>query len=391
MTLEELNQQCVQSHTNLTDKITEILSRRFVKYEKVAKVLALGLQSKQNVILWGPAGHAKSEMVEDVLQGLGLWETIPGTRLPTPKSNTYVQSFGEGMTEDQLWGGIDLRAMEDDKEIRYHPENSFLNREIAVFEEMFDAPAICLLPLKHTLTQKFLAKGGAYYPMKTKSILVCTNKSPEDLQHMGPSHQALVERFPLQLKVEWEGYGADQYLTMMQKHPMVGMYSKDVLRALATNISKVTMNGAFISPRSAMWAMTLVAENAKANRRTSVHIEDFFALEFLPGMEGTISTLKDDIERERAVIQSQAVVEEAKRKWASLEKTYAEGSGGAITSPIKWLTLAHNFQAFATSTSQVACADSLVTIRDQMVKDATTRIGHCQTLAMRTTKVPALT
>lgn len=388
MNLEELAQDCANKGTNLHSRITEILSRRFVRYEKVANVLALGLQSKQNVILWGPAGHAKSEMVEDVLKGLGLWKMDPTSKLPSADTNTYVQSFGEGMTEDQLWGGIDLRAMEEDKEIRYHPENSFLKKEVAVFEEMFDAPAICLLPLKHTLTQKFLAKGGAYYPMNTKCIIVCTNKSPEDLQHMGPSHQALVERFPLQLKVEWDGYTADHYLGMMQKHPMVGMYTKDVLRALAANISKVTMGGSFISPRSAMWAMNLVAENARANRRTSVQIEDFFALEFLPGMEGAISNLKADIDRERAVIQSQTAVNEAQKKWQALEASYAEGANGGITSPIKWLTMAHHYSTFANNTAQIACADSLVSIRDQMIKDATTRVSHCQSLALKHTKIP---
>ena len=181
MNLDQLHASC-SNEMSLDYKIANILEPRFVKYAEVAQAITLGLQARQNVILWGPAGHGKSEMVETILKGLGLWKNRPGTNIPSEDSSVFVQSFGEGMTEDLLWGGIDLRAMEDEKVIRYHPDNSFLNKEIAVFEEMFDAPAICLLPLKHTLTQKVLAKGGSYYEMKTKSIIVCTNNNPEDLE-----------------------------------------------------------------------------------------------------------------------------------------------------------------------------------------------------------------
>ena len=386
MNLDELQQDCLTLNTTLEDKIISILSRRFVKYEKVARVLAIALQSRQNVILWGPAGHGKSEMVEDVLKGLRLWETDIHTGLPLDTSNTFVQSFGEGMNEDQLWGGIDLRAMDDDKEIRYHPENSFLSREIAVFEEMFDAPAICLLPLKHTLTQKVLAKGGNYYAMQTKCIIVCTNKNPEDLQGMGPSHQALVERFPIQLKVEWDGYKPEDYQQMMLRHTAADKFSGEILGALADNISRVTMNGSFISPRTAMWAMQLVADNARARGATKVELQDFQVLEFLPGMESTISTLREDMERSRVVMDAKARMAEVKRKYNeihTLHKSYLELT---CTSPIKWLQLAKSYTAFTQLALQTTCTDDLMTIRDQMVEQASKGEKACMATAVTYTK-----
>lgn len=386
MTLDQLNEQCKGSGDTLESKVHAILSRRFVRYEKVARVLTLALLSNQNVILWGPAGHGKSEMVEEVLKGLGLWDCDPISGLPTPNSSTFVQSFGEGMTEDQLWGGIDLRAMEEDKVIKYHPENSFLNKEIAVFEEMFDAPAICLLPLKHTLTQKFLAKGGAHYPMKTKSIIVCTNKNPEDLQAMGPSHQALVERFTIQLRVEWDSYHPDSYVDMLYMNPNRHMFSDETIAALADTISKVTLGGTFISPRSAMWAMNLVAANARAHGRTHAHLHDFMSMEFLPGLEGSVKEMKKNMERETKVAAARKVINELQKQLEELGASYEEFMHKG-SSPIQWLKLSKYYEAMSATLANSVCTDTLMTIRDQMLQVSTERDKLCVQHARTTTKI----
>ena len=150
--LEQLRQE-----PNLKAKISSILEVNFINYDKIADILASAIYSKQNVILYGPGGHGKSEMVECVLENLGLWD-----RQDPIKSETLVQSFGEGLTEDMLWGGIDFRKLNcpTNPEMWFNVENSFLKYPVAVFEELFDAPAFCLLPLKHTLQAGFLAKNG---------------------------------------------------------------------------------------------------------------------------------------------------------------------------------------------------------------------------------------
>jgi len=387
MTIDELKQDCGSRGTTIEERLHNILSRRFVKFEQVARAIALAIQSNQNVIFWGPAGHGKSEMVEEALRGLGLWEVDPDTNLPSANSNTFIQSFGEGLTEDQLWGGIDLRAMEEEKIIKYHPEHSFLAKEVAVFEEMFDAPAICLLPLKHTITQKVLAKGGIYYPMTTKSIIVCTNKNPEDLQAMGPSHHALVERFPIQLKVEWQSYNADDYASMMAYHKQAHMFHEDIINALAGIIATVSKEGTFISPRTAMWAMGLVAGAAKTARRDFVNHTDFFALEFCPGLEKSVDSIRDAMQREAQVAEAKRILFAVKSKLDVIEHVFGKGLAEPDRlSPIKWLQLSHHYGHFIHEASQTPCTDSMLTVRDQMVQAATERQVQCQRLALKHTK-----
>jgi MoxR-like ATPase len=106
--------------------IETTLNTRFVNIDEIARILALAIESNKNVLLWGPGGHGKSEMVMAALQALFAEEDI------------FVQSFGEGMDEATLWGGLDFKALEEEKVLRYFPGESFLAKPYAVFEEIFD-------------------------------------------------------------------------------------------------------------------------------------------------------------------------------------------------------------------------------------------------------------
>ena len=80
-------------------EIKKALDSRFIETEKVARILSIAIDGEKNCILHGPAGHGKSEMTEHVLTSLGH------------RDDTYIYSFGEGMSEDLLWGGIDYKTL----------------------------------------------------------------------------------------------------------------------------------------------------------------------------------------------------------------------------------------------------------------------------------------
>ena len=115
------------------ERIRSALASEFIYSDDIARAVALAVGSGKNLLLWGPAGHGKSEMVMRALS------------VVADDSEIFVQSFGEGMDEATLWGGLDFAALEREKELRYFPQNSFLAKEVAVFEELFDAPASVLL------------------------------------------------------------------------------------------------------------------------------------------------------------------------------------------------------------------------------------------------------
>ena len=44
------------------EEIEALLEQRFIKYRDIARILTLAIRGNQNVILWGPGGHGKSEI-----------------------------------------------------------------------------------------------------------------------------------------------------------------------------------------------------------------------------------------------------------------------------------------------------------------------------------------
>ena len=75
-------------------------------------------------------GHGKSEITLDFLKAKGI--------------NPYIITMGTGMTTDRLFGGLDIPTFEKTGKIEYLVENSFMNHEYVIFEEMFDAPDFIL-------------------------------------------------------------------------------------------------------------------------------------------------------------------------------------------------------------------------------------------------------
>ena len=75
------------------------------------------------MLLWGPGGHGKSEMVMAALRSMGYSE-----------EQIFLQSFGEGMSEDRLWGGPNIAKL--DVCLEYDTARSFLPYEVVVLEEI---------------------------------------------------------------------------------------------------------------------------------------------------------------------------------------------------------------------------------------------------------------
>lgn len=355
------------------ENMLSVLSERFVRSEQMARIIALAIESGKNVLLWGPGGHGKSEMITAALS------------VVTEEDNVFVQSFGEGMDEATLWGGLDFRALEDEKVLRYHPENSFLVKPYAVFEEIFDAPASVLLALKDTLTAKKLRKGSQVCAMKTKVIIAITNKDPDEISDLGPAAAALVERFPLQLKVEWPSYKSFDYLALFQKvaPQLTGADLNGSQGVLAEVMAKASESGEIVSPRTAVHALGIVKTAAALRGSHSVDKQDLLDLCFLPGMEQFAENLKAELDAayERAQAESRLIAAEQKLQAIISEFSAANGS------PIKLLQVARRLIAFQDEASNLKVTDGLTDRRKQMRDTASEKAAEAQRLALENTRV----
>lgn len=290
----------------------EILEESFVFVKDVAQALQTALITGKNVLLYGPGGHAKSEMVNLLIQKLGL------------ENDTFYQFFGEGMSEDRLFGQIDLEALETEKKIRYNTNESFLTKKYAVFEELFDAPSKVLTALKDTLTRKIMVNGAQQIPMKTKTIIALTNVDPKEIETLGASYKALLERFPIQVKVDWASYRPEAYEAMLQKvikkKNTFGVTIPTNIYAEALAISNT--KGNFISPRTAVHGLDILIASAQANGRTIPEKEDYELLRFLDADTQILTkTCQELLEAQQEELRAIAELKNVEKEMQQIMKT----------------------------------------------------------------------
>ncbi len=353
-------------------KILAILSASFVFVEEVARILSLAFAGKKNVIIFGPAGHGKSEMIKSVIDGLGLGD------------ETFCQFFGEGMDEARLFGGLNFAKLESEKVLEYFPERSFLNSRVAVFEELFDAPASVLLALKDVLTARELRNGAQRFKMQTEVIICLTNKEPNEVSELGAAAHALIERFPLQLNLKWKDYSSKSYLSMFEKvaQRLGGPVMNGFKAVLAEILAKATAEGNFVSPRTAVHAFQVC--QASASMRGSDHVEkqDLTDLRFLPGLEGLAQTIEQDLQRamERATAEKNMKAVEER-----LHPLLQDLNGSQ--SPIKYLQVARHLQALQDEAAALKVSDDLADRRKNLRDRIASAIPSAQSKALEATRI----
>lgn len=269
-------------------RIRERLRDRFVFCDDVADILSAAFYEPCNVLLWGKGGHGKSEMVMAAVEALGI-----------PEESVFVQSFGEGMSEDRLWGGPDMSSL--DECLRYDTERSFLAKryQVVIFEELFDAPAQALLPLKDVLTRRIFMNGPETVRLNAKVIIACTNKDPREFAEGSDAVGALLERFLLQREVTWPGYEAKHYREMFAKiAPGESLGGMELQTQLSKVIAGLNESKSFvISPRMAIQAHRIVKDAARIRGRLRVTRECFESIRFVQGMQSYTADLQSKIHK----------------------------------------------------------------------------------------------
>lgn len=224
----------------------EVLSKKFTKCEKFAEALRLAVNAGENIIVYGPGGYGKSDMMRELLKAAGVYE------------DTFIMSFGEDTSETQLWGGMDYKIAGEEGRLVYHTQDSFIRKEISVMEELLDAPVNTLLALKDTLEAKEFRKGSQREPLKTRIVIAFTNKSPQEVEDLGEYARALMSRFRIELYHGWESHKYSDYLELLTK-ALPGKNIKTI--ELASQTFEILSREKEISPRIAIAATKLMLQS----------------------------------------------------------------------------------------------------------------------------------
>lgn len=256
-------------------EVQEEVSKRMIFSDKMVDILCRAVKLNKNVILYGRGGHNKSEGTMDVLHQLKM----KGILTEEP----FVQAFGDGLTEESLFGGINIKKFKDSGELEYLFKNSFMEHEVVIFEEIFDAPPQVLLSLKDILTSGYCRKGNQIHKSKTKVIIGLTNKSKEDFSE-DDSLEALAQRFPLTLKVEWDNYGKNDWEKLFKTVFGNEYFNenrakfRDLVEILAIN-NQANDASFFVSPRTAVHAAALYCDGGSLNYISDINpkiVADYF-------------------------------------------------------------------------------------------------------------------
>ena len=269
--VKQLNQNSLKTKEKMTTKtknaVKNPVAEKFVFMDKTVSILNVGFSTAKNVILYGPGGHGKSEITLDFLKAKGI--------------EPFIQTMGTGMTTDRLFGGLDIPTFETTGKIEYLVHNSFMNHEYVIFEELFDAPDFILEQLKDILSSGVFRNGTQIFPINTKFIICCTNRTRDEFSK-NMSLKALMERFPLELNVIWDNYTEISYNKLLESKFGEG----EVDPVIPYLLQEYAKNGITISPRVAVTAyqvydecgpesLSFIAEFAKKPSLISEAIKKF--------------------------------------------------------------------------------------------------------------------
>jgi len=124
-----------------------------------------------------------------------------------------------------------------------------MNHEYVIFEEMFDAPDFILEQLKDILSSGIFRNGTQIFPIQTKFIVCCTNRTRDEFSK-NMSLKALMERFPLELNVVWDNYTDIAYNKLLEAKFGEG----EVDPVIPFLLQEYAKSGIIISPRIAVIA-----------------------------------------------------------------------------------------------------------------------------------------
>lgn len=239
--LNSLKTKKTMAKTAKTTAKKNPVAEKFVFMDKTVSILNVGFSTAKNVILYGPGGHGKSEITLDFLKAKGI--------------EPFIQTMGTGMTTDRLFGGLDIPTFETTGKIEYLVHNSFMNHEYVIFEELFDAPDFILEQLKDILSSGVFRNGTQIFPINTKFIICCTNRTRDEFSK-NMSLKALMERFPLELNVIWDNYTEISYNKLLESKFGEG----EVDPVIPYLLQEYAKNGITISPRVAVTAYQVYDE-----------------------------------------------------------------------------------------------------------------------------------
>ena len=220
------------------------LNKKFVYSEKIISTVINAIKYKRHCLLWGPPGHAKSDIVESCLRMLLGDEKF--------FEEVVLLNGGVDMDTAPITGYLDLAKFREGRRETILSETIFAKHKYAVIEEGLDIPAYALMFAKNPLTQGYLCVNNQCLTNKLETLFLCTNHDPRAWAK-NDAEKAFIARFDFVIEVKWPAYLPENYEDLFLRR--TGSSNRLVAKMVAANDSGQT------SPRDAMKMLNLYLQH----------------------------------------------------------------------------------------------------------------------------------
>lgn len=236
------------------------VGEKFFDMDDIVESIFIAIVSGKNLILWGPGGFGKSEVVVKFLEQASI---------------TYSSIIGyEDMDVEGLLGLPNMTKLleESTYEIAFE-KTSFNNPGILILEEFLDVNPKTAIALKDILTSEGYRQGNKFVPSLISSVIICSNRSPYEVSIDTSTTAFYKERFPIVVNVKWNDHSSIRYEAFIKK--VVGKdYNKNKLiwEVLAELAYRTTKRDEPVSPRIVKDAIHILQFN-EYNLKTLILVD----------------------------------------------------------------------------------------------------------------------
>ncbi len=178
MSLSKATVDSVRRLNRVADELKLLFSRR----DTAVDLMQLALLCREHVLLLGPPGSAKSELVARFAAGV--------------KARSFQYLLTRFTEPAELFGPIDLKAFRDG---RFHVSTDGMlpTAEVAFLDEVFQASSAILNTLLTLVHERRFHNGPVMEEVPLLALFGASNSLPDD-----PTLRAFSDRFVLRLEVE---------------------------------------------------------------------------------------------------------------------------------------------------------------------------------------------
>ena len=169
--------------------IEQELATTLIEREEVIRAALIALLTRQHLVILGPPGTAKSQLV-----------TALASRI-SPANGTGLKSFTYLMTRfttpEELFGPVSVQALKQD-EYRRVTTGKLVEAELAFLDEIFKASSAILNALLKITNERTFSNGNQELSVPLLSLFAASNELPQ-----GNELEALWDRFLLRMRVDY--------------------------------------------------------------------------------------------------------------------------------------------------------------------------------------------